>query len=669
MEKQKKRNINFRSIKIKMIAVLTTLCIVPIGILGFITYNKSNKIVSTKFTESNQQTVLEVNRGLDSYFQGIESMLRMLSNNVNLKEMAIKPLYEEFAVSLLQDSRNARTDIMNFYFGQPSKKMTLYPAQELPKDYDPTTRTWYKNAIENPGKVVYSNPYQDAVSGKMIVSLSMAVKNNDAIVGVLAADINLDTLSQSISSIKIGRTGFAVISTYEGVVIAHPDSSLLAGTEITKLSNWEEIKNSNSGINTYQYKGVKKYCSYITNETTGWKLMSAVPEEELLSDTNVIKNINMILILVLGLIALVGSIFFSRSITKKMNILKAAFNKAAEGDLSVNASIDSKDEFEDLSKDFNRMIANIGSLIHNLKYSTDVIATNSNSISKMASETTAEVNKISATIEQVANGSIDQVQNIDEGVHSIEELATNISNIDSLTNKMNEISKETNTLSENGVEAVNILSKKTDEANNHSNEVMVVIKDMNGATEQIGNITSTINSIAEQTNLLALNAAIESARAGEAGKGFAVVAEEIRKLADQSSEATKQIQELIMKVKEKSVLAVSTMEGTKVVIDEQTKAVTLTKDIFDKISDSIKILKGETDEIAVALTETNKKKEDIIEKIQNISAVSEEASASTEEVSAATEEVVVTLEEFGNSASQLNELVKVLETEVNKFKL
>lgn len=180
---------------------------------------------------------------------------------------------------------------------------------------------------------------------------------------------------------------------------------------------------------------------------------------------------------------------------------------------------------------------------------------------------------------------------------------------------MNTISNDINKLSENSLKVMAILTTKTEEANRSTVEVTNVMDDMDKSTEEISLITDAINSIAEQTKLLSLNAAIEAARAGEAGRGFSVVADEIRKLVEHSTFATKQIQDLIEKIRDKSQLAVSSIHNTKAVVEEQTGAVSQTRDIFSKILESIESLMSESREIQGSIAEANRNKDDSISRI------------------------------------------------------
>ncbi|MBX4267949.1 methyl-accepting chemotaxis protein [Clostridium estertheticum] len=669
MKNIKRKQINLRSLKVRLLVVLVILCLAPISILGIITYNKSHAILESKVKLTSAQTLVEVNRGITNYLVGIQGYVDMLAANIDLKSLQQHPEFKPYALGALQSVKDSRKDLTNVYFASSNKDFLIYPIQKMSKGYDPTTRPWYAKAVENKGKVIFTEPYKDDTSGLMMFSIAKAVENNGQVIGVVSTDINLTTMANSLSSIKIGNNGYASVISPQGVMIANPDKTLLGGTEVNTLSYWNNVKVNKEGVENFVYKGVNNYCVYTTNALTSWKIIAYMPTTELLNDTNVLKNITLLIILILGIIAVFVSIILSKSITAKLDKLEHIFSKASDGDLSVHVDIKSKDEFGELGNHFNIMITNIANLIKKVKDTAETISTASEEINKMSSETAVAVEEVSLTIDQVANGSSDQAQDIATGADSVRKLGNSIDNIKTLAIKIDTVSKKTNDLSENGLNVVNMLIQKTEEANTSAQKVTVVIEEMNTVSENIGAITETINSIASQTNLLALNAAIEAARAGDAGKGFSVVADEIRKLAEQSAASTKQIQELILKVKEKSVQAVLTMEDSKDVVEKQTNAVIETKSIFNKISESISNLKVGADEISSSIAETNIQKDDIVDKMQSIAAVSEESCASTEEVSATTEEITATMNEFSNTAENMKTLVDALELAISQFKL
>jgi methyl-accepting chemotaxis protein len=664
-----KKKFNFKSMKVKLLAILISIALLPVGILGVMAYRTANEVITDEFHRSTSETIMEVNRGIDNYFIGLEGYLDMMADNVNFKEIGIHPEYETFTIGNLKNIQSTRKDITNAYIAQPNKKMTIFPLQELPKDYDPTTREWYKNAVEKKGEVAYTDPYVDALSGTMMVSISRTVENEGKLVGVISMDINLEQISNMLAGVHIGEKGYTFITDSKGTMIAHPDKTLLGGDIATTLGYWENAKKNEEGHQTFNYKGEDKFINYITNKTMGWKVMASLPVTELTKHSKVIMNMTLLIIFIIGIIAVVVSIIVSGGISKKLDKLITTFEKAAEGDLTVGVNIHSKDEFEEVANHFNIMIKKIGELILNVKASSDVIYKTSDTINKMANETNVAVGEVALTIDQVAQGASETAQDIQTGVDAVNTLAAQIENIDALTSEMISISKNSNILGEEGLKVMSKLTEATEKNNKASVEVGQVVSDMNTTTNEIGMITDAINNIASQTNLLALNAAIEAARAGEAGRGFSVVADEIRKLAEQSTGATKQIQTLIETIKNKSSMAVQSMEEAKSTVLEQNQAVSNTKDIFNRILVSIEDLMKEMKLIQTSIVETNKGKEEIVTRMQNISAVSEESSASAEEVSATTEEISAVMNEFANSSEELQDLSTKLEEQINKFKL
>jgi methyl-accepting chemotaxis protein len=664
-----RKKINLRSIKVRLIAILILLSITPLILTGLYTYNKTSNLISKDFESTTAATLQEVNRGIDNYFLGFENILNLLADNMNFNEFDIHPEYSDNVLSLLANAVNSRKDILQIYMGQPNKKFIIYPVSKMADDFDPTVRPWYKKATENKGQVIYTDPYKSAVDGKTIVSIARTIEKNGKLVGVISMNVNLEALSESLASITVGEKGYVFVSDSKGIMIAHPDKSLLGGDVVTTLSYWNKAKDAKYGFDTFLYKGENKFISYTTNENTGWKLMASLPTEELLSKTAVILNANINIGLIIGIIAAIIAWLIGISITSKIFVLKNTFEKASEGDFTVNVNLKSKDEFEELGNNFNMMLKRIGDLILNVKASSQIIYDTSDSMNKMASETNTAVNEVAVTIDQVAQGASETAQDIQSGVEAVNNLASKIDDIDKLTKGMIKVSEKSNKLSQEGLGVMNLLTEKTLKSIKSSEDIAIVVEDVENETGKISVITDTINQIAAQTNLLALNAAIEAARAGEAGRGFSVVADEIRKLAEQSAEATKQIQELITGIKGKAQSAVMSMQEAKIIVSEQSGAVEETSEIFNKILDSIKELMNGIEQIQNATIETEKGKNEIVSRMQNISAVSEESSASAEEVSATTEEVTAAMNEFTNSAAELKELSSKLEEQINKFKL
>lgn len=249
------------------------------------------------------------------------------------------------------------------------------------------------------------------------------------------------------------------------------------------------------------------------------------------------------------------------------------------------------------------------------------------------------------------------------------ELSKTMEIVSCSVNKSVSLCNEVQNINKNGLEVVNDLIVINEKSHISSLNVKFAIDKIDESSHEINSIVETIKSIAEQTNLLALNASIEAARAGESGRGFAVVAGEIKKLAEQSTGSTKNIQELIEKVKTQTRTAVIEMNNAKEISDKQTLSVVETGNSFKIIFDSVQNLISNINQVCMLNENMITMKNKIVEVIENISAETEETSASAEEISASTEEQLATMEEVGRITHELTEYTYELNKEISKFKI
>lgn len=665
----KLHKLKLNSIRTKLVISLFGICIIPLIILGYGSNKQAKLILNEKLKTTSQQTLLEMNDGINNYFNGFSSMTNMLSSNYNFINSDKEEAYS-FTAAMLQNVKESNRDIYSVYFATEDGKFEIYPNEKMPYGYNPKEKSWYKKALEGNHQVIITLPFQDAQTGKNVVAIAKAVERDGNVIGVCAMSVSVDTLLEKIGTKKIGNTGYIFISDIEGKnMIVNPNKDLIGSDNASKQSFWQDVKTQDKGFVTYEDNNVKRFGVYETNKATGWKLVATLDEKEIINDTNSILTTTSIITLVISLISIILSLLLSRGIAENIKKLKGVFEKASKGDLTVSMVTYTKDEFMDLSNSFNEMIRNISRLMENVTKSSKTVLETSSNLASMSQEVTASISEVSKAIEDVSQGATTQSQNVQNGVLEMNDLSNRLDKISKNSYEMDKLSEKTKELGSKGLSMVDILAEKSNKTKLASNEVNDIVQDMNESTKIINTISEKISRITEQTNLLSLNASIEAARAGEAGKGFAVVAEEIRKLAEQSKTATEEIKNIIVNIQEKSNTVVKAIKVTEQVINEQDLSVNNTHDIFNEILNSIGGMINKVEEVKLSVADIDKKKCRVVTEIENISSISQENAAVSEEVTASTEEISGAMDKYTEYADELQLLAEKLNLEIKRFKI
>lgn len=380
--------------------------------------------------------------------------------------------------------------------------------------------------------------------------------------------------------------------------------------------------------------------------------------------------INMCVIL---LICVPLGIFITRSVTSSLSKVISLIKKTSDFDLIYDTSYDAllkhKDEMGIITQAISSMRLSLHNTLSNLMNISNNLAANSEELCASTDENTKTVNQVVVAINEIAKGNNSQAEAINEASSKLTDMANNIDEVDRTTSDAADNVTASLAIVLEGKNAVELTTDKMQENIIVTDNVNDSIKELSESIGKVGNISDAINSIAAQTNLLALNAAIEAARAGEAGKGFAVVAEEIRKLAEESSSAAKEIANIIKDTVEKNVIASKNMIKVKEIVSEQSLAVNVTKEAFNKIELSVKDIAKGAQEASRMLSTIDAASKEIAGSTHDMAAIAEQAAAGSEEISASSEQQLASIEMIANAANELTAIAIDLNNELKKFKL
>lgn len=384
---------------------------------------------------------------------------------------------------------------------------------------------------------------------------------------------------------------------------------------------------------------------------------------------------NYIWVSVLGILifVIVGYILFRKcnDVVKTLQVTKEYLNTTASGDFTAQMPtkyLDAQDELGEIARAITTMQTSIKTMIQKIANNASHLASATHQLSTTSDQSAIAAHEVAKTIEEMAKGANDQAKDTEKGAMAATELSEII---EEDLQDMKDINKKIDTLrilKDEGVDVVKQLTNKTSEISSAIKSVQEVVLQTNNSVEKIGMATKIINNIAAQTDLLALNAAIEAARAGEAGRGFAVVAEEIKKLAEQSAESVKEIDEVIVKLQVNSTDAVTTMQNVSVILDEQVQHVDNSSAKYQGIANTVEQIKTVVDKSSNSVQHMEQKKNQFVSILENLAAISEENAAGTQEASASVEEQTAAMEEIANACKSLEQLAEEMQQGIAVFK-
>ncbi|MFP7171285.1 methyl-accepting chemotaxis protein [Terribacillus halophilus] len=365
-------------------------------------------------------------------------------------------------------------------------------------------------------------------------------------------------------------------------------------------------------------------------------------------------------------------VLFYFMIRPKLLQLKAVTDAAeqlAAGDFREQDLKQTKDEIGILSKAFMKMSGELRSLVQSIIQSSDKVSDAASELSAVSEETSASSEQVGVAVDDIAKGAGSQASDLETTTYHLSKFNDSIRTMTAQSDAIAQAALQTSEATTKGSNMMHDLTSANNAAMQSVEAISAGMQELDKNLQQIVHITDVIENITEETNLLALNASIEAARAGEHGKGFAVVASEVRKLADQSNAATKEIQQMISSITKEAAENAARIESNKQQAEQLNHSVVATAAEFAAIEAAAEATKNAGSRLIEEIKQVTAQTNDITDSIQNASSVSEETAASVEEIAASIADQIQAVANIASSAEELTHISRQLNESIAVFKL
>jgi methyl-accepting chemotaxis protein len=664
------KNIDIRSIRMRMIVIMGTIVFVIIGCFAFLNSylnnSKANQIINGYMEENALQSAESGAAEINLWVTARQAEIAAIANSpvvVSGDKAAI--------VSYLDNEKKRIGHYSNIWYSDATGSAVLDNGQ-LANFGD---RAYFKEILST-GQPKVTEAIIGKVSGKPIVAITVPIIQNGKVIGVIGGPIELTYLEELVSKHKVGKSGHVTVVQGDGLVIVGPDKEQVMkynplkdkNPDAAELDVWTKMQTGNPGITRFNFQGSDMFKAFAPVPAAKWSIVANLPIDDLNKELGRYNLIFLVAGIILLIIAIGVVYIVAGNISKPIVILDEKTKQIAEGNFNIGEiHVKSNDELGRLADSIRKMAANLRSLISQVAQAAEQVAASSEEMTANAEQVTQASSQIATSISETAQGAEKQSSETENVLHLVQQIASDAQTEATNVGNAVEITNQAVTATQTGNSAVNGAVEQMKHIQVTTENTGKFISELGDRSREIGQIVQTIEGIAGQTNLLALNAAIEAARAGEHGKGFAVVAEEVRKLAEQSAGAAKHISSLVGVIQVDTEKAVKAMNDGIVEVERGTNIVNNAGNTFKDIEMFVRKVADIEQGTAAGLNQLASNSQEVVAVVKNIDKVSKATASQAQTIAAAAEEQTASVEEIASGSESLAQMAQELHAAVNKF--
>lgn len=673
------------SIRTRLLLVLLPLVFIMLCVLSGVSYYFSRQALETSVADTAKAVGMDYGNRIRA---DVELMVSQLNDLASIDFVRDGSDQERIMAALLDAKKRLGVFDVMAYITPAGNGITTMGTKAVYAE-----RPYFKQVMATK-RVVITEPTIAKTTGKLVVILAVPVINNGQVTGIVIANVPLDRLTEMMKELKYLDSGYGQLTHSTGMLIAHPKYPDLAGKlNLQEKKVVPELKLPISELDDRlvslfkkaaeaegQSQGYYRFTDDVERVAVctpiqlpggqRWVVTVAAPVSEATKAVGSLAGTMLAVSLFCLALAVLSVWYISHLFAKPIAAIRDECLLLAQGDLREReAKVKSEDEIGQLAEGFRKMRKQLHDLVTKVHMQSAQLAASSEELTAASGQAAQAANQVATSISDVATGNTAQMKAAKETTEVVETLSGSIEEISGNANEVAEQSVQAAAKARNGEQqVVNAVNQMNQIEATVSRSAKVVTK-LGERSKEIGQIVDTISGIAGQTNLLALNAAIEAARAGEQGRGFAVVADEVRKLAEQSQEAAKQIASLLGEIQgdtEQAVLAMN--DGTREVqkgagvVNEAGVAFKEIMNVVSRVSEQMK-------DISYSIQQMAGGSRKIVNSFETIDKLSQQTAGETQTVSAATEEQLASMEEIASSSQALSQLAQDLQNAVSQFRV